>query len=44
LEWVSDKVIKVTAQVFHSPMLFSLLFSVSLVAVLVAHRRQDKEG
>jgi len=44
LEWASDKVIKVTAQVFHSPVLFGLLFSVSLVAVLVAHRRQDKEG
>ena len=44
MEWASDKVIKVTAQVFHSPVLFGLSFSVSLVAVLGAHRHQDKEG
>jgi len=44
LEWAADKVIKVTARVFHSPVLFGLLYSVSLAAVLVTHRRQNKEG
>jgi len=44
LEWASDKVIKVTARVFHSPVLFGLLFSVSLAAMLVAPDREDKEG
>ena len=44
MEWVSDKVIKVTARVFHSPVLFSLLFLVSLVAVLITPDREDMEG
>jgi hypothetical protein len=44
LEWASDKVIKVTARVFHSPVLFSLLFLVSLVAVLITPDRGDMEG
>jgi hypothetical protein len=44
LEWTSGKVIEVTARVFHSPVLFSLLFSVSLTAVLITHDREDKEG
>jgi hypothetical protein len=44
LEWASDKVVKVTARVFHSPVVFGLLFSVSLVAVLITHDREDKEG
>jgi hypothetical protein len=44
LEWASDKVIKVTARVFHSPVLFGLLFSVSLVAVLLTPEREDNEG
>jgi hypothetical protein len=44
LEWASEKVIKVTARVFHSPVLFSLLFSVSLAAVLITEDREDKEG
>jgi hypothetical protein len=44
LEWASDKVIKVTARVFHSPVLFGLLFSVSLVAVLLTPDREDNEG
>jgi hypothetical protein len=44
LEWGSDKVIKVTAGVFHSPVLFGLLFSVSLVAVLLTPEREDNEG
>ena len=44
MEWASDKVVKVTARVFHSPVLFGLLFSVSLVAVLITHDREDKEG
>ncbi len=44
MEWASDKVVKVTARVFHSPVVFGLLFSVSLVAVLIAPDREDKEG
>jgi hypothetical protein len=44
LEWTSDKVITVTARVVHSPVLFSLLFSVSLAAVLIAPDREEKEG
>ena len=44
MEWASDKVIKVTARVFHSSVLFSLLFLVSLVAVLITPDREDKEG
>jgi hypothetical protein len=44
LEWASDKVIKVTRRVFHSPVLFGLLFSVSLVAVLTTGDCEDKEG
>jgi hypothetical protein len=44
LEWASDKVIRVTTRVFHSPVLFGLLFSVSLAAVLVTQDREDKEG
>ncbi len=44
MEWTSGKVIEVTARVFHSPVLFSLLFSVSLAAVLIAHDREDKDG
>jgi hypothetical protein len=44
LEWASDKVVKVTARIFHSPVLFSLLFLVSLVAVLTTSDREDKEG
>ena len=44
MEWVSDKVVKVTARVFHSPVLFGLLFSVSMAAVLITHDREDKEG
>jgi hypothetical protein len=44
LEWASDKVIKVTARVFHSPVLFSLLFLVALVAVLITPGREDMEG
>ena len=44
MEWASDKVVKVTARVFHSPVVFGLLFSVSLVAVLITHDREDKEG
>jgi hypothetical protein len=41
LEWTSDKVIKVTARVFHSPVLFSVLFLMSLAAVLIAPDRED---
>jgi hypothetical protein len=44
LEWASDKVIKATARVFHSPVLFGLLFSMSLLAVLITHDREDKKG
>jgi len=44
LEWASDKLIKVTARVFHSPVMFGLLFSVSLVAVLITQKCEDKEG
>jgi hypothetical protein len=44
LEWTSGKVIEVTTRVFHSPVLFSLLFSVSLATVLITHDREDKEG
>jgi hypothetical protein len=44
LKWASEKVIKVTARVFHSPVLFSLLFLVVLVAVLTTPDREDKEG
>jgi hypothetical protein len=44
LEWASEKVIKVTARVFHSPVLFSLSFLVSLAAVLIIHDREDMEG
>jgi hypothetical protein len=41
--WASEKAIRVTAQVFHSPVLFSLLFLVSLGAVLITPEREDKE-
>ncbi len=44
MEWASNEVIRVTARVFHSPVLFSLLFLVSLVAVLITPDREDKEG
>jgi hypothetical protein len=44
LEWASDNIIKVTARVFRSPVLFSLLFLVSLVAVLITPDREEKEG
>ena len=44
MEWASDKVIEVTARVFRSPVLFGLLFSVSLAAVLITHDREDKAG
>ncbi len=44
MERASSKIIRVTARVFHSPVLFSLLFSVSLAAVLNAPDREDKEG
>jgi len=44
LEWASDKLIKVTARVFHSPVMFGLLFSVSLVAVLITQGREAREG
>ena len=44
MEWASDKVIEVTARVFHSPVLFGLLFSVSLAAVLITQDREDLEG
>jgi hypothetical protein len=36
--------LKVKARVFHSPVLFSLLFSVSLAAVLITHDCEYKEG
>ncbi len=44
MEWASDKVIEVTARVFHSPVLFGLLFSVSLAAVLITQDCEDQEG
>ena len=44
MEWASNEVVRVTARVFHSPVLFSLLFSVSVAAVLIAPDREDKEG
>ena len=44
MEWASDKVIEVTARVFRSPVLFGLLFLVSLVAVLITPDHEDKEG
>lgn len=44
MEWASEKLIKVTARVFHSPVMFGLLFSASLVAVLITQNREDKEG
>jgi hypothetical protein len=44
LEWASEKIIKGTARVFHSPVLFGLLFLVSLVAVLYTPDREDNEG
>ena len=44
MDWASEKVIKVTARVFHSPVLFGLLFLVSLVAVLITSDHEDKEG
>ena len=44
MEWASEKIIKGTARVFHSPVLFGMLFLVSLVAVLVTPDREDKEG
>jgi len=34
--------IRITTRVFHNPLLFSLLYSVSLAAVLVTHRPQNK--
>jgi hypothetical protein len=43
VEWASNEVIRVTARVFHSPVLFSLLFLVSLVAVLITPDREYKE-
>ena len=43
MEWVSVKVIKGTARVFYSPVLFGLLFLVSLVAVLITPDHEDKE-
>ena len=42
MEWASGKIIEVTARVFQSPVLFSLLFSVSLAAVLITHDRENK--
>ena len=44
MEWALGKVIEVTVRVFHSPVLFSLLFSVSLAEVLITHDHEDKEG
>ena len=44
MEWASDGVIKVTAKVFHSPVLFGLLFSAAIVAVLLTSDREDNEG
>ena len=44
MEWASNEVVRVTARVFRSPVLFSLLFSVSLAAVLIAPNHEDKEG
>ena len=44
MEWASGKVIEVTARVFHSPVLFSLLFSVSLAAVFITHDREERMG
>lgn len=44
MEWASEKIVKVTARIFRSPVLFSLLFLVSLVAVLITPDREDKEG
>ncbi len=44
MEWASSKVIEVTTRVFHSPVLFSLLFSASLATVLTTHNREDMEG
>jgi hypothetical protein len=44
LDWASEKVVKVTARVFHSPVLFGLLFLVSLVAMLIIPDCEDKEG
>jgi hypothetical protein len=44
VEWASNEVIRVTARVFHSPVLFSLLFLESLVAVLITPDREYKEG
>ena len=44
MDWAAEKVIKGTARVFHSPVLFGLLFLVSLVAVLITPEREDKEG
>ena len=44
MDWASEKVIKGTARVFHSPVLFGLLFLVSLVAVLTTPDHEDKEG
>jgi hypothetical protein len=43
LEWASDKVIAVTARVFQSPVLFGLLFLVSLAAVLNMQDHEDKK-
>ena len=44
MEWASDIIIRITARVFHSPVLFGLLYSVSLGAVLITPDREDKEG
>ena len=44
MDWASEKVVKVTARVFHSPVLFGLLFLVSMVAVLITPDCEDKEG
>ena len=44
MDWAAEKVIKGTARVFHSPVLFGLLFLVSLVAVLITPDRGDMEG
>ena len=42
MEWASEKVIKVTVRVFHRPVLFGLLFLVSLVAVLITRTRKGR--
>jgi len=44
LDWAAEKVIKGTARVFHSPVLFGLLFSVAAVSVKITPDHEDKEG